>query len=98
MEALGCALVENDALTLFRKFDKTGDGKLDYEEFSSFIARKGSGNNPNVNPSFGITREPPNQVLKKILDNLKIRGMHGIRGLGLVFRRMDNNGDRRMDR
>ena len=98
LEALGCAFVENDALTLFRKFDKSGDGKLDYEEFASFIALKGSGNNPNVNPSFGITREPPNQVLKKILDNLKIRGMHGIRGLGIVFRRMDNTGDNRMDR
>jgi hypothetical protein len=63
LEALGCALTESDAQTLFRKYDKSGDGKLDYEEFASFIALKGSGNNPNVNPSFGITREPPNQVL-----------------------------------
>jgi len=29
---------------------------------------------------------------------LKKRGAHGIRGLGIVFRRMDNNGDRKMDR
>ncbi len=45
-----------------------------------------------------MSREPPNQVLKKIKDTLKARGANGIRGLGLVFRRMDNNGDRKMDR
>jgi len=36
------------------------NGKIDYEEFASFFARKGSGNNPNVNPVFGIEREKPN--------------------------------------
>ncbi len=46
--------------SLFRKFDANGNGKIDYEEFASFFARKGSGNNPNVNPVFGINREPPN--------------------------------------
>lgn len=60
LEAVGCALTENDALSLFRKYDKSGDGKLDYEEFAAFIALKGTGNNPNVNPSFGLSREPPN--------------------------------------
>jgi Ca2+-binding EF-hand superfamily protein len=29
---------------------------------------------------------------------MKARGAHGIRGLGLVFKRMDNSGDRKMDR
>jgi len=29
---------------------------------------------------------------------MKARGAHGIRGLGIVFRRMDNNGDKKMDR
>lgn len=98
LEAMGCPTKEEDARNLFAKYDRSGDGKLDYEEFSAFFAIKGSGNNPNVNPSFGLSREPPNQVLKKVLDTLKARGMHGIRGLGIVFRRMDNNGDRKMDR
>lgn len=98
LESLGCLMVEADARALFSKYDKSGDGKLDYEEFTALFAMKGSGNNPNVNPSFGITREPPNQVLQKIRDVLKIRGAHGIRGLGIVFRRMDNNGDHKMDR
>ncbi len=40
--------------SLFKKFDTQGKNKMDYEEFASFIARKGSGNNPNVNPVFGI--------------------------------------------
>jgi len=59
---------------------------------------RGSGNNPNVNPTFGIEREPPLQVLSKIRDTLKARGAHGIRGLGHVFKRMDNNGDKKFDR
>lgn len=62
------------------------------------FAIRGSGNNPNVNPTFGIEREPPLQVLSKIRDTLKARGAHGIRGLGHVFRRMDNNGDKKFDR
>ena len=33
--------------------------------------------------------------VKKVLIK---RGGHGIRGLGLIFRRMDNNGDKKLDR
>lgn len=98
MEAIGCCYKDFELRAVFDKYDKDGNNKLDYEEFASFMAIKGSGNNPNVNPSFGLTREPPNQVLQKIRETLKARGAHGIRGLGLVFRRMDNNGDRKMDR
>lgn len=83
---------------IFRKYDANSNGKLDYEEFAGFFARRGSGNNPNVNPVFGLTREPPNQVLDKIKETLKGRGSHGIRALGIVFRRMDNNRDKKMDR
>lgn len=98
LETIGCLFKDHEIDAIFRKYDKDSNGKLDYEEFSNWFAIKGSGNNPNVNPVFGIKREPPHQVLKKILDKLKARGAHGIRGLGIVFRRMDNNGDKRMDR
>lgn len=98
LESMGCAFPDHEQRALFAKYDKDGNNKLDYEEFSSWFAIRGSGNNPNVNPVFGMSREPPNQVLKKIKDTLKARGANGIRGLGLVFRRMDNNGDRKMDR
>jgi len=98
LESMGCAFPEFESRAIFSKYDKDNNGKLDYEEFSAWLAIRGSGNNPNVNPVFGLKREPPNQVLKKILDVLKARGAHGIRGLGIVFRRMDNNGDRKMDR
>jgi Ca2+-binding EF-hand superfamily protein len=37
-------------------------------------------------------------VLEKIKKNLKARGVHGIRGLGIIFKRMDANGDKRLDR
>jgi hypothetical protein len=89
LETLGCVFSNVEMEALFNKFDSNKNGKVDYEEFASFFARKGSGNNPNVNPVFGITREPPNQVLEKIKKTLKQRGAHGIRGLGIVFRRMD---------
>lgn len=98
LNTIGCLYKEHEMRAVFEKFDKDGNGKLDYEEFSNLFAIRGSGNNPNVNPVFGVKREPPNQVLTKILATLKARGAHGIRGLGLVFRRMDNNGDRKMDR
>jgi len=98
LETIGCLFKDHEMDAIFSKYDKDSNGKLDYEEFANWFAIKGSGNNPNVNPSFGIKREPPHQVLKKILDTLKARGAHGIRGLGIVFRRMDNNGDRKMDR
>ena len=98
LETIGCLFKDYELEAIFNKYDKDNNRKLDYEEFANWFAIKGSGNNPNVNPSFGVTREPPNQVLAKILSTLKSRGAHGIRGLGIVFRRMDNNGDRRMDR
>lgn len=91
LETLGCLFKDHELDALFKKYDSNANGKLDYEEFASFFARKGSGNNPNVNPVFGVTREPPNQVLDKIKETLKARGAHGIRGLGIVFRRMDNS-------
>jgi Ca2+-binding EF-hand superfamily protein len=63
LETLGCVFKDHELEAVFNKYDANGNGKLDYEEFASFFARKGSGNNPNVNPVFGLTREPPNQVL-----------------------------------
>lgn len=98
LETLGCTFATHETDACFRQFDKDGNGRLDYEEFGSMFAIRGSGNNPNVNPSFGVSREPPNQVLQKIRDTLTARGSHGIRGLGHVFRRMDNNGDKKFDR
>jgi hypothetical protein len=51
---------EAEMSAIFTKYDSNANGKLDYEEFAMFFANKGSGNNPNVNPVFGISREPPN--------------------------------------
>ena len=89
LETIGCIFKEHEIEAVFRKQDQNNNGKLDYEEFANFLARKGSGNNPNVNPVFGLSREPPNQVLEKIKKTLKVRGVHGIRSLGVLFKRMD---------
>lgn len=85
MIAYGCTFKDNEVLALFNKYDKDGSGYLDYEEFSAFMALKGSGNNPNVNPVFAIEREKPNQVLSKILETLTKRGIYGVRQLGITL-------------
>jgi hypothetical protein len=59
LETLGCVFKDNELESLFRKYDANGNGKLDYIEFANVFARRGSGNSPNVNPVFGITREAP---------------------------------------
>lgn len=63
LDAYGCVFKDAEIFALFNKYDKDNSGMLDYEEFSSFFALKGSGNNPNVNPVFGLEREPPNQIV-----------------------------------
>ena len=98
LETLGCVFKDHELEAVFNKYDANANGKLDYEEFANFFATKGSGNNPNVNPVFGVTREAPNQVLEKVKSVLKARGANGIRGLGIVFRRIDNSRDRKLDR
>ena len=83
---------------MFKRFDSNGNGKIDYEEFAQLFALIGSGNNPNVNPVFGAKREPPHQVIDKVKQNLKARGHHGVRSLGIVFRRIDKSKDHKLDR
>lgn len=85
LTSYGCTFKENEILGLFNKYDKDGSQYLDYEEFSAFMALKGSGNNPNVNPVFAIQREKPNQVLEKILETLSKRGIYGVRQLGITL-------------
>ena len=98
LETLGCLFTDSEMGALFRKYDQNGNQKLDYEEFAMCFAHKGSGNNPNVNPVFGINREPPNQVIEKIKKTLKQRGVYGIRGLGIVLRKMDASRSGKLDR
>lgn len=62
------------------------------------MALRGTGNNPNVNPVFGLTREPPHQVLEKIRSVLRAKGIYGIRELVALFRKFDSNSDSKLDR
>jgi Ca2+-binding EF-hand superfamily protein len=94
LEQFGCTFNANEVRALFQKYDADNSGQIDYEEFVKVFARKGAAG-PN---QFGETREAPNAVLDKIMKELLRRGAHGIRGLGIVFRRMDNNRDRHLDR
>lgn len=98
LEALGCVFNTNELKALFSKYDVNQSGKLDFEEFAGMMALRGTGNNPNVNPVFGLTREPPHQVLEKIRSVLRSKGIYGIRELVALFRKFDSNSDSKLDR
>lgn len=98
MEALGCVFNTNELAAIFRKYDTNSSGKLDFEEFAGMMALRGTGNNPNVNPVFGLTREPPHQILDKIRSVLRSKGLYGIRELVALFKRFDTNADSKLDR
>jgi len=98
LETLGCTFTDAECAALFAKQDKDGSGKIDYEEFSQWFALRGSGNNPNVNPVFGVVRDPPHQILNKILSYLKAQGDSGVRTLSQLFKRIDKDGNGVLDR
>ncbi len=97
LETIGCVFPLHEMQALFNKVDKNGNGKVDYEEFSAWFALRGSGNNPNVNPVFGLARDPPTQVLDKILKTLAAKEA-GVRSLSLLFRKVDKDGNGTLDR
>jgi Ca2+-binding EF-hand superfamily protein len=98
LETLGCTFADHEIDALFAKFDANGNGKVDYEEMASAFALHGSGNNPNVNPVFGIEREPPIAVLDKIRTSLRNKPGNGVDTLLHTFYRMDKNGSGKLDR
>ena len=95
---LGCLFKPEDVNALFTKFADEGSGKICSDKIVNYFALKGSGNNPNVKPKFKVEAEPPNQVLAKVRKTLVERGTYGIRGLGILFRRINESGNRKIDR
>lgn len=91
LETIGCVFSKEEMVALFAKFDSNGNGKVDFHELAGWVALRGSGNNPNVNPVFGLTREMPNVVLQKIRNVLLANG--GIYSLSKVFAKYDSNGN-----
>jgi len=95
---IGCPLKPEDIKALFSKFADEGSGKICSDKICNYFALKGSGNNPNVKPKFKVEAEPPNQVLAKVRKTLIERGTLGIRGLGILFRKIDQSGNKKVDR
>lgn len=98
IETLGCYFKPVETQALFNKFDSNCSGMVDYEEFSGWVACRGTGNNPNVKAQFKTVRMPPNACLEKIRTNLRMKGINGMRGMIALFRKFDVNGDNRLDR
>lgn len=95
---IGCGFKPEDVQALFARYDVDECGKVCCDKIANYFALKGSGNNPNVKPKFKVEAEPPNQVLQKVKKTLVERGTYGIRGLGILFRRIDASGNRKIDR
>lgn len=95
---IGCAFKPEDVEALFSAYDAEGSGKICCDKLANYYALRGSGNNPNVKPKFKVEAEPPNQVLQKVRKNLVERGNYGIRSLGILFRRIDASGKKKVDR
>lgn len=95
---IGCVLKPEDAKALFDRFDSDECGKLCCDQLANYFALKGAGKNPNVPVKFKVEALPPKQVLEKILKSLLERGSYGIRGLSLLFRKIDAHGNRKINR
>ena len=98
LNALGCYFSDSEVAALFAHLDDNKNGVVDYEELAGRMALRGTGNNPNVNPVFGLNREPPTATLEKIRSFLKQRGLFGVRELVQLFAKFDRNSDAKLDR
>lgn len=85
LEVLGCTFTEAHLLHVFNKHAQKG--KLDFEEFASFMAMKGTVPNPCATPQFNMQREPPHQIIHEIKAVIKNRGIYGIRGFVNLFKK-----------
>ena len=84
----GCNFSQKRLQDVFGRHDRDGSGQLDYEEFAGMFKT----------PDNFAQKVKPNSVLVKVKAELMRRGAHGIRGCGIIFRRMDDNGDKHLDK
>ena len=91
LRKFGCVFSDVEIAALFQKYDYDQSGKLAYDEFCAIFALKGAGVNPNVNPVFKLSREPPFEILNKIKNGLKQNGFNGVSNLSKLFRKADKN-------
>lgn len=91
LRKFGCVFSDVEIAALFQKYDFDQSGKLAYDEFCAIFALKGAGVNPNINPVFKLSREPPYEVLERIKNGLKKNGLTGVTVLSRLFRKADKN-------
>jgi len=82
----GCKFLEPETAALFYHYDSKRSGTLVYSEICAIMSLKGAGTNPNVNPVFEISKMPPLDILKKIIEFIKAKGIAGLRGLSIAFK------------
>jgi Ca2+-binding EF-hand superfamily protein len=96
IDAIGCSQSDVDLQALFQKYNT--EGRFNYDQFAQMILNKGTGNNPNVNPVFGLHSDNPKSIMDNIAKQLLSRGIYGIRSLVKLFRQFDKNNDHKLDR
>lgn len=99
---LGCVFNVSQTKNFFSKY--AHGGKLDYEEFATVMAVRGATKTgcqsprianqyaTEVQPSFSLTREPPNQILSEIRVVIGKKGIYGIRDFVRLFNSYSRNG------
>jgi len=71
---------------------------MDYECFAGVFALMGAGTNPNFNPVYTILLSEPTDVIKKIREACRARGITGLDKLEKLFKEADLNGNNFLDR
>lgn len=69
-----------------------------YDEFAQFYALMGSGKIKVTNPIEGILRKPPVELLKRLTDFLKQKGVVSLFELKAFFKKADKNNNGYLDR
>jgi Ca2+-binding EF-hand superfamily protein len=97
LEALGCTFRDHELKALFAH-SQNDQGLVNIESFAARFAHRASGNNPNINPVFGLSKEVPHEAIEKIRSVLKGKGMYGVRALVQLFRTFDKDANAKLDR
>jgi Ca2+-binding EF-hand superfamily protein len=78
--------VQRELEALFDRFDADLDGVISYQEFASGVVGLG--------PSAAVCTSTPPSAIAAVRDKiLAAGGKNGVRSLGVILRRMDQNGN-----
>jgi len=94
-EKLGILIpTQQDLMTLFKIYDLSGDGIIQYKEFTSVVL----GRSVPQSARKGQAANPTDALMDRLRQKLKSRGAHGMIGLQRNFKIMDDNHSLSLDK